>query len=427
MSKRRGRGEGSIYQRADGIWCATATTGYTQTGGRRRTTIYGKTKASVQEKLMRMQSAHLDGVVVEPKRMNIATYLDHWLEVGAKPTVREKTFVRYEGIVRMYIKPYIGGTPLSQLQPSQVQALYTRLEQDGVSASTRGHTHAVLRRALAQALKWDYVVRNVCDAVTKPRIARKAVHALSVSEVARFLLAAVADRYYALWVLAIVTGMRLGELLGLDWRDVDLKEGAITVRHTLIEVSNKRVLGETKTSKGRRRIELPAMAVTALREHRERMFAEGHANLWVFCDLKGGTIRQANIRTRNFRRILVAANLPHMPIHDLRHTSATLLLGQGVHPKIVQERLGHSQISMTLDTYSHVLPSMQKAAAATLDELLTKPRNENGYSLATESADSSPRTENTNPKVRDITTSSRHAQRDSNPRHSVPKTDALSS
>ena len=427
MSKRRGRGEGSIYQRKkDGVWCATATVGHTETGKRKRKTIYGPTKASVQEKLVRLQAAGLDGIAIEPKRMLFGAYLDHWLKTK-ESTIRAKTLIRYEGVVRLHIKPHLGGTALAQLQPSQIQALYARLEQTGASPRTRGHVHAVLHSALKQAVLWQYVARNVCEAVKKPRVPRAPPSVLPIDRVRDFLEFAKQDRLCALWILAVTTGMRLGEMLGLQWSDVDLKTGAINVRRALVDFGNKRELGETKTPKSRRRIDLPGVTVRALRDHRERMLAEGIRNEWVFCDTRGGPLRQNNVRRRHFHKLLEAAKLPHARIHDLRHTAATILLEQGVHPKVVQERLGHSNISMTLDTYSHVVPSMQKAAASKLDELFSSPAEENGCSLATEAMKPTKVAHETNSKVHDIFENFRHAQRDSNSRHSVPKTDALSS
>jgi integrase len=331
--------------------------------------VYGGTKNEVREKLLRLQGAYLQGDAVEPSRMTVGAFLDHWLKTAAKASVRATTYTRYEGVVRLHIKPHIGGVPLQRLTPSQVQALYAELEGEG---SARRHVHAVLHSALVQGVKWGHVVRNICDAVTKPRVTHREMQVLTAGQAAIFLKATANDRFHALWVLAISTGMRLGEMLALNWADVDLKAGNVAIRHTLIETSGKLVLGEPKTAKARRRVELPRIARSALLAHRKRMFAEGHAKEWVFCDTEGGPMRQSNLRFRSFEPIMrkvLKLGLPQIRIHDLRHTAATLMLQQGVHPKIVQEQLGHSQIGMTLDTYSHVLPSMQKAAAAKLDEL----------------------------------------------------------
>jgi integrase len=180
------------------------------------------------------------------------------------------------------------------------------------------------------------------------------------------------DSFYSLYVTAITTGMRLGEILGLQWDDVDLVAGTIAVQHNLILTEgNGYELAEPKSDSGRRLIELPKVAITALHEHRKQMLSDGlAASKYVFCDSKGGYLRQSNFIRRNYKPLLKRANVREIRFHDLRHTSATLLLLQGEHPKVVQERLGHSRISMTLDTYSHVLPSMQKDAAEKLNRLL---------------------------------------------------------
>ncbi|HEV2357498.1 MAG TPA: site-specific integrase [bacterium] len=229
-----------------------------------------------------------------------------------------------------------------------------------------------LHHALDQAVRWGMIPRNVCDAVTRPGAPRPIMQVLTPTQVSALLEAAREDRLHALYVMAITTGLRQGELLGLQWDDVDLTGALLHVRHSLHEVNGRLSLGEPKTARAKRPVDLPRIAVAALREHRERMLAEGHPHGWVFCDTEGGPVRRPNLLRRSFQPLLKKAGLPQIRFHDLRHTAATLLLLQGVHPKVVQERLGHSQISVTLDTYSHVLPSMGREAAAKLDALLER-------------------------------------------------------
>jgi integrase len=207
--------------------------------------------------------------------------------------------------------------------------------------------------------------------VDKPRAPRRTMQALTPEQVSALIAAAETDRLGALYVLAVATGLRQGELLGLHWEDVDLDAATIAIRRQLSEDGGVLELVEPKSDKGRRRVELPEFAVSALHAHRDRMLAEGlGAAPLVFCDSQGNPLRKSNLLRRSFKPFLERAELPEIRFHDLRHTAATLLLAQGVHPKIVQERLGHAQISLTLDTYSHVLPSMQKEAANKLDDLL---------------------------------------------------------
>jgi integrase len=241
-----------------------------------------------------------------------------------------------------------------------------------------------LRRSLKQALKWGLVIRNVCDAVDPPRVSKRDIHPLSPEQVGKLLAAAKGNRLEALYPTAVGTGLRLGELFGLQWSDVDLGSGTISVRHTLTELNGILTLSEPKSAKGKRMVELPQRVVKALHEHRKRALAEGFASVpWVFCNQHGGPLRRSHFHAQQFKPLLKRADLPDIRFHDLRHTSATLLLVQGVHPKVVQERLGHAQISLTLDTYSHVLPSMQRDAAGRLDSMLVPaPADENGGKMA---------------------------------------------
>lgn len=227
-----------------------------------------------------------------------------------------------------------------------------------------------LHRALDQAVHWGLVPRNVCDAVTRPRAQRPTIRVLTPEQVSLLLTAAREDRFHALYVLAITTGLRQGELLGLRWADIDLDRAVLHVCHALSEVAGRLWLDEPKTAKARRTVELPVFALAAVRDHRARMLAERDLQEFVFCDTHGGPVRKSNLVRRSFLPLLKRAGLPRIRFHDLRHTAATLLLLEGVHPKVVQERLGHSQISITLDTYSHVLPSMGRDAANKLDALL---------------------------------------------------------
>jgi integrase len=369
--KRRGRGEGSIYQRADGTWCGTYSSGYNATGKRIRRTVFGESKEDVTGKMARYQTSKLDGTLGEPTKLRLSGYLERWVEDAARPTIRYSTYVSYKGIITNHIDTRIGGIALSKLNPAHVQGLYSEMERMKCSPRVRQLTHAVLRRALKQAVKWGLVPRNVCDAVDPPRVPKRTITPLTAEQVRKLLKTATKDRFHALYVLAVGSGLRLGELFGLQWQDVDLEAQAITVRHTLLEVKGKLELAEPKTSKSRRRVDLPKTAVDALWKHKKRILAEGFAAVpWVFCNSQGGPLRKTHFHRNEFKPMLKRAKLPSIRFHDLRHTSATLLLSAGVHPKVVQERLGHSQISITLDTYSHVLPTMQLEAANKLDQAL---------------------------------------------------------
>ncbi|HUY91821.1 MAG TPA: site-specific integrase [Pirellulales bacterium] len=368
---RRGRGEGSIFQRADGRWAASITIGIDANCKRVRKTVYGGTKGEVAAKLTKLAGQKLDGTLASTEKLTIAAFLDRWLEDAARPSVRSATYACYKGIIDNHVSPKIGGLRLDRLTPVHVQSFYAALEREGVGYDVRRLCHAVLRRALKQAVKLGMVARNACDAAEPPRrTAKREIQPLDGEQVAKLFRAAEGERLEALYVVAVSTGMRLGELFGLQWGDIDLDNGVITVVRKLSEVNGKLRLEEPKTAKGRRRIDLPAIAVDALLDHRKAMLAEGNlAAGYVFCNSQGGPLRRSHFHAQRYKPLLSKAGLPDIRFHDLRHSHATLLLLGGAHPKIVQERLGHSQISVTMDIYSHVLPGMQRQAADNLNAM----------------------------------------------------------
>ncbi|HKD35551.1 MAG TPA: site-specific integrase, partial [Pirellulales bacterium] len=278
---------------------------------------------------------------------------------------------------------YIGGLQLARLMAVNIHGMYSAIEKAGKSAETIRLTHSVLHRALKQAVRWRLIPYNMAADVDRPKVVKVDITPLTADQALVLLGAAAKDRFEALYVLAVTTGMRLGELFGLQWTDVDLKGRAIMVRHSLQELNGQLTLSEPKTSRGRRRIDLPQLAADALIRHKARMLAEGLAGCeWVFCNKAGGPLRRTHFHFGEFKPLLKKAKLPNIRFHDLRHTSATLLLSQGIHPKVVQERLGHSQISVTLDTYSHVLPTMQLEAAGKFDQIL-RPKARRKTALST--------------------------------------------
>ncbi|WP_273000758.1 tyrosine-type recombinase/integrase [Hydrogenibacillus schlegelii] len=390
MAKKRGHGEGTIYRRKDGRWCAQVSVGVDPTTGRiKRRTVYGRTRQEVAETLVRLIADAQDGLLVDPSRETLAAYLKRWMETVQKQRVRPQTYEDYVKIIRRHIAPTLGNIRIDKLQPAHIQTLYAQKLDEGLSPNTVRIIHAILRRALAQAVKWGQIPRNPADAVERPRIARRETPALTPEQVRAFLAAAREDRLYALYVLAITTGMRQGELLGLRWEDVDLEEGRLYVRRQMIWRRNTEPhLSEPKTAKGRRPVELPPMAADALRQHRKQQVEErllaGPAwqDRWglVFTTSIGTPINPSNLRSRSFRKVLQRAGLPPIRFHDLRHTHATMLLAAGVHPKLVQERLGHSTVAITLDVYSHATPAMHRQVADTVEQLL-RPAEENRSGL----------------------------------------------
>lgn len=361
--KRRGAGEGSIVKRSDGRWMARVDLGWIN-GRRTRKAIYGKTRQEVARKLSAALRAHQDGLPLSDERVTVESFLHDWL-ASARTAVRQRTWQTYESYVRIHAIPALGRIPLAKLEPKHLQRLYAERLAAGLSPTTVHHLHAVLHRALGQAARWGMVPRNVASLVDSPPMARHEMRTLNPEEAKAFLETAAGDRLEALYVLALTTGMRQGEMFRLRWPDVDLEAHTLSVR------------GETKTAKSRRQIELADVAVDALRRHAARQGEECQAagSLWqetglVFTNSVGRALTPTNVTFCSFRPLLERAGLPLIRFHDLRHTAATLLLGKGVHPKVVSEMLGHSQVGVTLDLYSHVTPTMHRQAAAAFDELL---------------------------------------------------------
>jgi integrase len=375
MARRRGNGEGTITRRKDGRWEARY---YVPTvNGTNRKTLYGKTQAEVRDKLTKALSDRIDGIVYDDENMTVGEYLDVWLKGSVYGSVRQSTYDRDTNLVNNHIKPVLGGLKLKKLNSVHIQSFYRDRLDKGLSASTVHKMHDILRRGLAQATKWHLVQRNVADTVKPPRPAPKEIRALSAAETRRLLEAAGVDRLEALYVLAVHTGMRQGELLALRWQDVDMESAVVSVRRTLTRSGGRVAFGEPKTKKSRRSIRLTPQAVEALRSHLERQLRDMEIlgdryqdQGLIFTTDTGGPINPSNLRQRSFAPLLKRAGLPHMRFHDLRHTCATLLLSRGVHPKFVQELLGHATIAITLDTYSHVMPNMGDATARAMADAL---------------------------------------------------------
>ncbi len=378
MGRKRGNGEGSISRRKSGGWMAQYAV-YTAEG-RKRKTIYGKTRAEVATKLAKALADREGGLVFDAGNLTVGEYLDRWLAECVQGTVRESTFERYGYAIRPHIKPSLGRVMLKSLTPAHVRGFYREKLDVGLASATVHKMHVVLHKALDQAVADSLIPRNPTDPVTVPRINREEINPLTAEEANRLIEAACSagDRLEALYVLAVHAGLRQGELLALKWDDLDLEAGMLRVRRTLTNADGKYSMSEPKTKKSRRTVRLTSGAIAALRGHLERQVGEMErmGSLYqpgglVFANKVGGIINPSNLRNRSFKRVLKRAGLPEKTrFHDLRHTCATLLLSRNVNPKIVSEMLGHANIAITLDTYSHVLPDMQEGAARALEEAL---------------------------------------------------------
>ncbi len=356
---RRSSGEGSVYRRKKGakkgLWVAE----YTVMGKRKY--LYGKTKKIVTDRMRERLSSGVSNLVPEAETMIVGDYLDRWLPT-VKGTVKERTWDRHEEVVRLHLKPSVGHVKLQKLNALDVQEMYRAKLESGLSPRTVQIVHTTLHKALKQAVRWSLVSGNVTEAVIPPKPQKKEIKVLTSEEVKRLLRALRGERLEALYVLAVTTGMRQGELLGLKWEDVDLGVGVVRVRRTVW----KGVATAPKTAKANRSIRLTGMAREVLRKHLER---EGKGE-WVFSSRNGTPVNCHNLINRSWWPLLKEVGLPRIPFHNLRHTCASLLLSQSVHPKLVQELLGHADISTTLNTYSHVIPSLEGKTASAMDEAL---------------------------------------------------------
>ncbi|MCB9175986.1 MAG: site-specific integrase [Caldilineae bacterium] len=370
MSSRRGNKEGSIRHRADGRWEARVTI-----GGRQRS-IYAKTRAEVARKMRQAIQQVESGIPLADERTTVAQFLNTWLETVVESSVRPSTFRSYEMHVRIHLSPALGKKRLAKLAPHHVQEMMNAKLAEGLSPQTVRHIRATLRRALGHALKWGLVSRNVATLVDPPKVPRRKVEPLTEEGAAAILDAVSGHRLEALYTVAMAIGLRQGEALGLRWQDVDLDGGKLRVVHALQRIDGELQLVEPKSAQARRTIILPEIAIAALKRHRalqnrERLAAGGDwvDGDFVFTTTVGTPLDGPNV-TRTFQRLLKNAGLPPHRFHDLRHDCATLLLAQGVPLRVVKEILGHSQISLTADTYAHVVPALQQDAAARMDEAL---------------------------------------------------------
>ncbi len=375
MSSKRGNNEGSIIKRPDGRWEARIGLA----NGRRKS-FYGKTRQEVARRLAEALRDRDKGLPIVGEKQTLGQYLTTWLKM-IESTVDPRTFVRYETLVRVHILPKLGNISLAKLSPQQVQTLYSAKLAEGLSRTTVVMIHAVLHRALEAAVRMDLVLRNVAKRSDVPKKRSVSMKVLTSEQVSIFLGWIGRSRFEALYVLAVTTGMRQGELLALKWDCVDLDAATLEVRATVKRVRDKFIFTQPKTERSRRKVALTNLAVEALRRHWVKQLAERdtlgpawHNENLVFPNRIGKVMDRIGLVRRDYLPLLGIASLPQIRFHDLRHTAATMLLRQGIHPKVVSEMLGHSQIAITLDTYSHVLPDMQREATVALDRLLGEKR-----------------------------------------------------
>ena len=371
---KRGNGEGSIYPHKRGgvkvgyrgsYWVDTAE-------GPKRRYITGETREDVAEKLAKAISDRADGLVFDAGSTTTGQYLTRWLSDSVHGTVQGSTYRSYGRVVDGHLVPGVGRVKLAKLRPDHIRRLYRSMLDAGKATRTVQYAHTLLKRALAQAVMDGLIPRNAAEAVRPPKLKRDEIQPLNADQV-RALLDASDERSCALYTVAVRTGMRPGEILALRWSDVDLEAGTVQINRALSEGE----FSTPKTPRSRRRISLSPATVATLKAHRKRQLEEcmAKAGLWedhglVFPSSVGTPKSQRNLN-REFKNAAKRAGLPdHFKLYDLRHTCATLLLSRNVHPKYVQELLGHASIALTLDTYSHVIPGMDGGTGGAIDEAL---------------------------------------------------------
>jgi len=342
-----------------------------------RETVKG-TKKDAEKRLSELLHQKDIGSLVLSKRITFAEYLNQWIRDYAKAKLSQRSYDRYKDVLERCIIPVLGNIQIAQLSPNQLQRLYSSWLNKGLSPATVLYHHHVIHTALQSAVKWQLVGRNVSDAVEIPKERRPEMQTWNEDEITQFLSYVKDSPYYALFYTALFTGMRRGELLALQWPDIDLLTGQISVNRSIHQLKdNSFTYAQPKSERSRRTIALTPSNIHILREYQEKQILDRAYlgiktdSILVFSTIQGEPIRP-NTVTRAWHTLAQRAGVKVIRLHDARHAHASILLKQGIHPKVVQERLGHASIEMTLDLYSHVAPGMQEAAAANFDKMFNK-------------------------------------------------------
>lgn len=367
-----------MFQRKDGRYVAQLRL---ENGKKQQR--YFKTEKEAHVALRKMLHEKEQGTLPTGPQQTLKTYLDQWLEQVHKHSIRISTYTMYRTVLDKHIIPSLGHIRLQRLTPQQVQAFYAEKIEEGFSADWVKKFHIVLHTALENAVKWNLVAKNVCDLVKPPAAHQREMQALTPEQARKLIEAAREGKLEAFLTLAVATGMRRGELLGLHWQDIDFEVGCLYVRRSVGRVGPFGIReSEPKTPRSKRKIDLPVFVMQALMRHREQQHTARLkvGDRWrdqdiVFCNRYGGYIEVSNLHVA-FKLVLKRAGLPNIRLHDLRHSAASILLSMEVNPKIVQELLGHSHISVTLGIYSHIFPSLQKKAMNRLDDLFNREEKE---------------------------------------------------
>ena len=377
MAGSRGNGEGSIYQRSsDGRWLGVLTFGYGPNGKLLRKTVSAKTRAEVVKKLKLLQRQFDDGIPLPDATLTVAQLFNSWYEDVLRHQVAPSASTNYKRIFDHHIIPTLGKKKVANLTPADVDRLVSQKLDSGLSVSTVRRIRAVLSQAIDQGIRWDCVTRNVAKLSRPLKTTRSEGRTLTPEQAHHLLETLKGHRNEALYALMLSTGLRRGEALGLQWKDLDEKTGVLTVRRQLIREGCELITSDTKTARSRRAVNLPVPMAASLKAHRARQAADRlaigkawQATEFIFTSTIGTPIDPNNIN-REFREICQRAGLGDWHPHELRHSAASLMLAQGVKLQVVSEVLGHASIRMTADVYGHILAPDRQAAADAMSAAL---------------------------------------------------------
>src|SRR3954468_11149651 len=378
MAGRASNGESTIYKGADGRWHGYVSVGFTVNGRPDRRHVSSKSRGVVVAKVRELERKRDTGTISETSTPTVAWWLEHWLTTIAPRRVRRRTLESYESVVRRHLIPGIGRHRMDRLRPEHLDQLYTALLDDGYSPASVLRHHRILSRALTVAVQRGHVPRNVAGLVDPPAQRPSDIAtALDLAEARAVLEAAAQVRNSARWTVALALGLRQSEALALQWKDVDLLNNTLTVRRTIHRVRGGGLIyEEPKPRRSQRTLALPMPLVAELHRHKaaqlgERMLAgsEWHDEDLVFAQPSGRPIDKKTDYD-DWTRLLQKAGVCHVRLHDGRHTAATLLLSENVHPRVVMELLGHSQMRTTMDIYSHVMPALAREAPDRMGNVL---------------------------------------------------------
>jgi len=365
---------GQIIARGDRRWLIRVYLGRDHETNKRKyhnRTIHGPMREAQAYLTRKLHERDL-GRDLEGAKITVNEYLDRWLETAVKPRVREKTWQDYRGMLQRYIRPALGERVLAAIRPLDLSATYQQMIERSLSARTVRYTHAVLRSAMRQALQWRLLLENPADGVRVPQQRRNEMRALTLEQARSLLDVALSTPHGPVFAVALTTGMRPSEYLGLKWQDIDWSRQTVSVVRSIRRLNGRWCFSDTKRSRSRRPIKLQSWIVALLRDRQTKTISANscpEAIDLVFKTVSGRPIN-ADYLAKHFRSILERAGLPRFRLYDLRHTAATLALAAGVSPKVLSEQLGHASTAFTLDTYAHVLPHMQDEAAAKTEAML---------------------------------------------------------